>query len=392
MANPTAAAEAARLVDSLGAQALAKAHAYTVQSELLLVASVGVSVLIALLMVRLRIMDWIAARLVRRNWALATLVTASAFFLIAALIQLPWTVYTGWKHERDFGLSSQPLGDFLGQLALSQVLSALLGGLFLLGIYALIRRTGRRWWIWAGGLTTAATTAMLLAAPVLLMPLFNTFTPVPPGPVRTALEGIADSVAIPHDRIFMYDGSRQSDYFTANVAGIGPSARIAISDVALKQASLAEVKAVTGHEAGHYKLGHVWRHIVVLPVLAMLVLWGIDRLFPWAARLLGSSATIGEARGLPVFMALVAVLTLFTSPFQNGLTRVGESAADAYSLQTVAEPDALASALLKTSEYRYPRPNWLEEILFYSHPSVEKRVTMAMEWKAAHPEAKPAGQ
>ena len=97
--------------------------------------------------------------------------------------------------------------------------------------------------------------------------------------VRTALEKIADDVQIPHDRIFMYDGSRQSEYFTANVAGIGPTARIAISDIALKEASLAEVRAVTGHEAGHYKLGHVWRYAVLFPLLAGLGLWLIQRLF-----------------------------------------------------------------------------------------------------------------
>lgn len=48
-------------------------------------------------------------------------------------------------------------------------------------------------------------------------------------------------------------------------------------------------------------------------------------------------------------------------------------------------PDALAKALVKTAEYRDPRPDPLQEILFYTHPSVESRVLRAMEWKAAHP-------
>ena len=64
-----------------------------------------------------------------------------------------------------------------------------------------------------------------------------------------------------------------------------------------------------------------------------------------------------------------------------------ETEADRYSLQTVNEPDALATALVKTAEYRYPRPSALEEALFYTHPSVEKRALMAMEWKAAHPDS-----
>lgn len=383
----TPAQEAARMVDSLGPEALAKAQAYTMGNHMLLIAGTVVSVLLAWVMIRFRLIDRVAEKLGKRGWALATFLTAAAFFAIGDLLRLPFTIYEGWWRERSYDLSKQPLGDWLGQWAIGEVISAVIGGLFLLGLYALIRKTGRRWWLWGAGFAGLATVVMMLAIPSLIMPLFNDYKPVPPGPVLTALEKIADDVDIPHNRIFMYDGSRQSEYFTANVAGIGPTARIAISDVALKEATLAEVKAVTGHEAGHYKLGHVWRYIWVFPLMAALVLWLIQRLFAPAARLLGSDAQLHEPRGLPVFMALVSVITLLTSPFQVSLTRIGEAEADAYSLQTVNEPDALASALIKTAEYRYPRPSAVQETLFYTHPSVEKRVLRAMEWKAAHPKA-----
>jgi len=388
-ASLSPAAETARYIDGLGPQALATAQAYTVGNHSLLVGSVLVSIVTAFIMVRLGLLDRLARKLEGRGWALATFLTGAGFFLIADLIQLPWTLYGDWWRERSYGMTKQPLGDFLGQMALSEAIGMVLGGLFLLGIYALIRKAGQRWWIWAAGFTGVVTVLMLLAAPTVIMPLFNEFKPVPPGEVRTALEKIADDVDIPHDRIFMYDGSRQSEYFTANVAGIGPAARIAISDIALKEASLDEVKAVTGHEAGHYKLGHVWRYIVVFPVLAGILLWLVQRLFAPTARLLGSDAQLHEPRGLPVFMVLVSVLSLFTLPIQNGLTRIGEAEADRYSLDTVGLPDALASALVKTAEYRYPRPHPLQEAIFYSHPSVEKRVRAAMEWKAAHGGAKP---
>jgi STE24 endopeptidase len=380
------AAQTAQYIDSLGPEALAKAQAYTIGNHWLLLAGLIVSLLTALVLVRTRVLDRIATRFEQRSWALSTYLVSVAFFGISALISLPWTLLADWQRERDFGLSSQPLGDFLVQLALDEVLTMVVGSLFLLGIYALIRRAGPRWWLWASGFTAVAVLGLLLAIPSLIDPLFNKYEPVPPGPVRTALEQIATDVQIPHDRIFLYDGSRQSERFTANVTGIGPAARIAISDVALKEASLAEVRAVTGHEAGHYKLGHVWRSVIVMPLLALLIFWLINRLFVPTARLLGSSATLAEPRGLPVFMVLSSVLGLLTLPITNALTRNGETAADAYSLATVGEPDALASALVKTAEYRYPRPTPLQEMLFYTHPSVEKRVMRAMEWKAAHPE------
>jgi STE24 endopeptidase len=96
---------------------------------------------------------------------------------------------------------------------------------------------------------------MMLLGPSLIQPLFNEYAPVPEGEVKQAIERLAVEANIPTDRIFMYDGSRQSNNFTANVSGIGSSARIAISDIALKEANLDEVKAVTGHEIGHYVSG-----------------------------------------------------------------------------------------------------------------------------------------
>ena len=321
-----------------------------------------------------------------------TFAVSAVCFALADLIALPWTLYTDWQRQHAYDLSKQPLGDFLGQWALSEAISVVLAGLFMLGVYALIRKTGARWWLWGGGLAAASMALIILAAPSVIEPMFNEYKPVPPGDVRSALEKIADDVDIPHDRIFMYDGSRQSERFTANVSGIGPTARIAISDVALKEASLAEVRAVTGHEAGHYKLGHIWRYVVIFPLLAMVMFFLLNRLFVPTARLLGSDAQLGEARGLPVFMVVISVIGLLAQPVTNSLTRIGESEADAYSLATVGEPDALASALVKTAEYRYPRPAKLEEVLFYTHPSVEKRVRAAMEWKAANKGATPPPQ
>jgi len=388
-ANLTPAQQAAQLVDSLGPEALAKAAAYTTGNHWLLLLNVVVSLLVALVMVRLRLLDRIADRFADPQRFRAIFIVSAAFLLISTLIALPWTIYTDWYRERSYDLSSQPLGDFLSQMAISESLGMVLGGLFLAGVYGLIRRTGARWWLWSGGFAGIVTLLALLAGPPLIEPLFNDYKPVPPGEVRTALEEIADDVGIPKDRIFMYDGSRQSDRFTANVSGIGPSARIAIADVALKEASLAEVRAVTGHEAGHYKLGHVWRYAVIFPLLAMAFFWLLDRLFAPTARALGSDARLGEPRGLPVFAVVGSVLGLLITPLTNTLTRVGETESDQYSLETVNEPDALATALVKTAEYRYPRPSALQEALFYTHPSVEKRALMAMEWKAAHPKEGP---
>lgn len=387
--NPETATRA--YIDGLGAEALAKAAAYTASSEWMILGGLIVTLVITVILVRLKLTDRIWARLEQRGWALRTFLTVAGFSLASGLLGLPWSIYSDWWHEKSYGLTSQPLADFLSQGAIAMTISIVLGSLFLLGVYALMRRTGKSWWLWSSGFAAVVVSLMLLAAPTFIEPLFNEYKPIPDGPVRDAVLEMAKQVDIPEDRIFIYDGSRQSNNFTANVSGIGSAARIAISDVALKQASLDEVRAVTGHEIGHYVLGHVWRSVGVLSVLALLLFFLADRLHPRLAKALGSPTTeISDPRGLPVLMLVLSILGTLALPVTNSLTRIGESEADAYSLQMVNLPDALAGALVKTAEYRYPRPHPLQEMLFYTHPSVERRVRRAMEWKAQHPAAKPA--
>lgn len=375
----------AAYIDGLGPAALAKAAAYTVGSEWLLLWNLVVAAVVTFLFVRFHILDRVSAKLERRGWAVRTFLICAAFLLLSALLTLPWDLYTNFFRESAYGRTSQPLGDYLAQSAISLVIGTLFGALFFLGIYALIRRAGKRWWIWSGGLAATAILAILLVSPIVVEPLFNDYKPLTAGAVRDALEVQAKEAGIEPDRIFVFDGSRQSNNFTANVSGLGHSARIAISDVALKGASLDEVRAVTGHEIGHYVLGQIWWMIAVFSLLAILLFFLADRLFPRFARLFGSDATIGDARGFPVLMFIVSLFGLLAQPVQNWVVRKGETEADLYSVQTVNLPDAMASALVKTAEYRNPRPNAVEEFLFYSHPSVERRVRAAMEWKAAHP-------
>ena len=373
----------AAYIDALGAEALARAAAYTAGRHWLVLWNLLVTIAVAWIVVRSRILDRVDARLSRRGVNLRTFVTGLAYFASAALIALPWTMYEKWWRERSYGRTSQPLGDALGQQLLGIAISGLLTALFFVGVYALIRRAGRRWWAWSGALAAAGILFVLLIAPVAIEPLFNDYKAAPEGPVRSALAELARDAGIATDRIFVYDGSRQSNNFTANVSGVGPYARIAISDVALKGASLDEVRAVTGHEIGHYVLGHVWYAVVVFSLLAMVAFLVTDRVYPTVARWLGSGAPLSSATSLPVVIVIASVLGVLAMPLVNALTRINERAADRYSLEHVKLPDALAGALVKTAEYRYPRPSALQEIVFYSHPSVERRVRIAMEWKAA---------
>jgi STE24 endopeptidase len=379
-------AATARYIDSLGPAALQKAHDYTVGKEWMLLWALLVAALVTWLIVRSGVLDRIDRKIGERRAALRAFVVSAIYFIVSAILTLPWTLYADYFREKSYGRTSQPLGDFLTQGGIALLITAVVGGLFMMGVYWLIRRTGKRWWLWSGGLTAIVSAIFLLLSPILIEPLFNKYEPVPPGQVRDAVVEMAGRAGVPPNRVFMYNGSRQSNNFTANAGGVGSTARVAISDVALKNASLDEVRAVTGHEIGHYVLKHTWYGILVYSIVAILFFWLADRTFPFFARLFGSNAKIGDPRGIAVLLFIVGLLQFLAMPFLNSFSRMIETQADQYSLQTENRPDALSTALVKTAEYRYPRPGGLEEILFYNHPSVERRVRMAMEWKAAHPQ------
>jgi STE24 endopeptidase len=374
----------AAYIDALGTEALARSAAYTMGSHWLLLWGLVVAVAVAWLIIRSGLLERIDQRLARRGPNTRAFLVSAAYFIIAGLVSLPWSMYKGWWRETSYGRSSQQFGDAFGQSLVGLAIAALLGGLFFMGVYALIRRSGKRWWVWSGALTVAGISAVLLVAPVVIEPLFNDYKRLPEGPVRTSLTGMAEQAGIPADRIFVYDGSRQSNNFTANVGGLGPYARIAISDIALKGASLDEVRAVTAHEIGHYVLRHVWRSVLLFSLIVMIAFFIADRSYTRVARALGSRAALSSPTSLPVVMVMLTFLLLLAQPVINASIRFGEIEADQYSLATAKLPDAMASALVKTAEYRYPRPHPVQEILFYTHPSVERRVRMAMDWKAAN--------
>jgi STE24 endopeptidase len=382
-------AETARYIDSLGPAALQKAHDYTVGKEWMLLWGLLVTALVTWLIVRSGALDRIEGKLQRRGLALRAFAVGVIYFFVSSVLTLPWTIYSGWWREKGYGRTSQPLGDFLLQGGIAILISAIVGGVFLMLVYMLIRKAGRTWWLWAGGLTAVALAIMLLLSPILIEPLFNKYEPVPPGKVRDAVVEMAGRAGVPANKVFMYNGSRQSNNFTANAGGVGSTARVAISDVAMKDASLAEVRAVTGHEIGHYVLKHTWWGILFFSVLAVVLFWLADRLYPRFARLFGTNAAISDPRGMPVLLFVASLFGLLALPLLNTFSRTLESQADLYSLQTENLPDALSSSLVKTAEYRYPRPGRVEEVIFYDHPSVEARVHRAMEWKATHP-ANPA--
>ena len=368
----------------------AKATAYTQGGHWLLLWSAVVSVAIAWAVLRSGVLVRLRDRLERggpKPWRVSVAVVF-VYGLIEAVIGLPWSLYAGWWREKSYGLTSQALGGWLSEWALNVVISTVLLSLLLSAVYAVIRRAPRTWWIWGSGIAGLGFLALIVLSPVFIEPLFNKYTPAPPGQVRDTVVAMARANGVPSDKIYIYNGSKQSDRYTANVSGLFGTARVAMSDVMFKKAAdIAEVRGVVGHEMGHYVHTHSLWITLGYSTLALIGFFLVGRLFSWTQARLPSGGVrgLGDPAGYPILSIILTVLGLLATPLQSSVIRLAESDADSFSLERFNEPDGLAKALVKTIEYRAATPSKLEETLFYDHPSVGNRVRKAMDWKMAHP-------
>ena len=397
MKNFDPAIATAQWLATLSPQETARAVAYTHGSHWLILWSFLVSALVAWIIVRTGLLVAIRSRIERRRRRplMASFAVALVYSIMSWVLTLPWSIYESWYREKQYGLSSQALGGWLGEAVIGAAISVVVTALLLMAIYALIRRARRFWWAWASGVTAAFIVIGLVISPLVIEPIFNTYTPAPNGPVRDAVVTLAKQTGTPSDKIFIYNGSKQSDRYTANVSGLFGTARVAMSDTMFKQgADLAEVRGVVGHEMGHYVHAHILWMVGVLVLLSALAFWLTDRLYPLAHRLLRADRVgdIADPTGLPILFLVLAFLGVLGTPVFATMTRTTEEDADHFSLVHANEPDGLAKALIKTAEYRAPSPSAVEEFLFYDHPSVENRIRRAMEWKAAHPPQDMPGQ
>ena len=334
----------------------------------------------------------LAERLVPWRW-LQTLIYGVLFVIAFTVLTFPMTLYEGFYREHAYGLSNMSMPDWLTDQAKGLLIGIIQTAIIFPLVYAAIRAFPRSWPLFATAITSAFIILGVLVAPVFIEPMFNTYKPMDDGPLKESILSLARANGVPAQQVFQVDASRQSDRISANVAGFLGTTRIALNDNLLRRASPAEVKAVMGHEMGHFVLNHLIKFVIyttlVFGVGFLLAGWGFGVLHSlfggvWGVR------DIGDQAGFPILLILFTIFSLLATPLSNSIIRENESQADIFGLNAVREPDAFATAILKLAEYRKLDPTPLEEIVFYDHPSGRTRVHMAMQWKAEHLNERPS--
>ena len=318
--------------------------------------------------------------------ALRSFLFTIPYTLLATLLIVPFTIYKNFFREHQYGLSNQNFAAWGGEALLGLGIDVIAMALLFTGVHAAIRRSHRGWWVGATAVTVAGLAVIVAISPVYIEPLFNTYAPMPDGPVRSAVLSMARANDVPADDVFLVDASRQSDRISANVAGLGGTTRIALNDNLMKQPA-DEVRAVMAHELGHYVLNHMWKLLIAITLIAALVFLVVARLLPMMLARFGPRwgvTSLDDPAILPILSLIITVIGVALTPVTNTLIRTQEIEADRFGLNAARAPEAFASIAMKLSQYRKIEPGTWEEMLFFDHPSGHTRVLTAMRWKAEH--------
>lgn len=352
---------------------------------------VGVGYLLLSARISARMRDFAARR--TGSAFLQSWIYALLYVVVSSVLLFPLVVYTAFFREHKYGLSTQTFGAWLGDQGKELGIGLVLGGLALTALYAVLRKAPRTWWVWGAVVSVLFMIVGVTIAPVFIEPLFNEYTVLEDAALRDPILSMAHANGIPAEQVFVVDASKQSNRVSANVAGMFGTMRIALNDNLLKRATPAGVKAVMGHEMGHYVLNHIYEMIpffgIVLAAGFAFANWGFGRLTAngrgerWGVR------GISDPAGLPVLGIVLAVYFLLLTPVMNTFIRTNESEADLFGLNAAREPDGFAEVALLLGEYRKLSPGPIEEWIFFDHPSGRNRILAAMRWKGE--ELKKAG-
>lgn len=299
---------------------------------------------------------------------------------IYLLIDLPLSFYSGYILPHRFGLSNQTTIGWVSDQVKGLVLGGVIGVFVLEVIYALLRASPGWWWLWVALFLLLFTVLLANLAPVLLMPIFYKFIPLGDDHedlVQRLME-LAKKANTQVQGVFKIDMSRRTKTANAALTGLGNTRRIILGDTLIDQFTVQEIESILAHELAHHVHKDIPIGIAIDSAVTLVGLFLASVGLRWSTAILGFEG-VADIAALPLLMLVLGAYGLVTMPLENAFSRWRERRADAYALRATGNGEAYASALTRLANQNLadvdPEP-WVE-FLFYSHPSLSKRIAMA---------------
>lgn len=305
-----------------------------------------------------------------------------ALFVVAFVIGLPLSFYSGYMLPHRNSISTQTLGGWLADEAKGLALSLVFEVIAIEGVYALLAVSPRWWWLWAGAAVLCVTVLLANLAPVLLMPLFYKFTPLADGEVKRRALALAERAHTRVRGIYSMNMSAKTTAANAMVTGLGATRRIVIADTLLDNYTADEIEVVVAHELGHQVHGDIPKLIAVQTVTTLGGLYLVHLILDAALRAAPQYHALADPATMPLIAATLGVFGLVTLPLTNGFSRWVEHQADVYALQTTQMSGAFISAMTRLANQNLAEvaPSPIIEFLLYNHPSIGRRLAFGQAW------------
>ncbi len=303
-----------------------------------------------------------------------------AFFGIYSIIELviglPFSLYSTFIIEEDFGFNNMTLKMFFQDLAKGLLLGVILGTHIILTLLWFMETFESSWWVLGWIFMTLFQLVLVWAFPRFIAPLFNKFQPLEEGEAKTKIEELLTETGFSHDGLFVMDASKRSNHGNAYFTGFGKTKRIVFFDTLLKQLNPNEIKSVLAHELGHFKHRHILKHMILSTIMSLIgfgILGYAYRMesffFEFEVR------TITAYNALLLFALILPVFTFFLTPLSSFLSRKNEFEADRFAAK-YSDPQDLINALVKLFKENasFLVPDQFYSKFYYSHPPALERV------------------
>ena len=307
-------------------------------------------------------------------WAMAAFLFITGVVLSLPGLPLDW--YDQFRLEERFGFNTTAPKLWWMDRLKGLLLGLALGYPLLVLVLKLVEWTGPWWWLWAWGALLGFQLLMLVIAPVLILPLFNKFTPLPEGGLRERLLKLAERTRFRARSIQVMDGSKRSRHSNAFFTGFGRFRKIVLFDTLIQQLAEPELEAVLAHEIGHFKKKHIPKTLLVSALGSLAAFWLISRFAQQDWFYLSFGFEPGSiVPALLLFGLLSGVVTFWFSPLAHWWSRRYEYQADAFAAEVMNEPRSLIGALRKLNEKNLSNltPHPLYSGFYYSHPTLLER-------------------
>ncbi|MFZ1321664.1 MAG: M48 family metallopeptidase [Ignavibacteria bacterium] len=316
------------------------------------------------------------------NDYVAVLIFFGIFGIIQSAITFPLSFYSDYTLEHKYGLSNQTIPGYFKEKLKGILIGLILGIPLLLIFYFIIKNYSESWWLILGAVILFFSVIIGRLAPTLIMPLFYKFKPLENEEIKQKILLLCQKTGVKIQGIFEFDMSKNTKKANAAFTGIGKSKRIILGDTLLKNFSPEEIETVFAHEMGHYKKRHIMKLMSVSVVMTFVGLFLTSLAYSNSLQTFGFSS-VSEIAALPLLFIYLSLFGLITSPISNILSRKFEWEADTFAIETTRDREAFISSMEKLADQNLAdkTPNKIIEFLFHSHPSIDKRIKFAEEFK-----------